>query len=296
MVWTHDRWRFPLPDGHRFPIDKYSRCASGQAAGVEVREAEPVPWAWLEAVHDPALLDRIRTGTLSVREQRGLGIPWSPRAGRARRSVGGTVAGARFALENGLGMNLGGGTHHAGRAFARGYCLFNDVAVALAHMRADAGPGASWSTATSTRATAPPTCWPATRLLHAVAARRAQLPVPADRVGPRRRPPERDRRRGLSRGAGAGARPSDSARRRARVLSRRRRPVARRPPRPAGAHQGRPAPARRACARPAAGRGRRGVRRAGRRLRGGRARHRRHPRRDRRRGGAARRTAAPAAR
>ena len=36
-------------------------------------------------------------------------------------------------------MNLGGGTHHAGRAFARGYCLFNDVAVALAHMRADAG-------------------------------------------------------------------------------------------------------------------------------------------------------------
>ena len=79
MVWTHDRWRFPLPDGHRFPIDKYSLLRErAEAAGVEVREAEPVPWAWLEAVHDPALLDRIRTGTLSVREQRGLGIPWSP--------------------------------------------------------------------------------------------------------------------------------------------------------------------------------------------------------------------------
>jgi acetoin utilization deacetylase AcuC-like enzyme len=140
VVWTHDRWRFPLPEGHRFPIDKYSLLRErAEAEGVEVREAEPVPWAWLEAVHDPALLDRIRTGLLSVREQRGLGIPWSPElVERGRRSVGGTVAAALSALENGLGMNLGGGTHHAGGAFARGYCLFNDVAVALAQMRADA--------------------------------------------------------------------------------------------------------------------------------------------------------------
>ena len=140
MVWTHDRWRFPLPEGHRFPIDKYSLLRErAEAEGVEVREAEPAPWAWLEAVHDPALLDRIRTGSLSVREQRGLGIPWSPElVERGRRSVGGTVAAARCALKNGLGMNLGGGTHHAGRAFARGYCQFNDVAAALAQMRAGA--------------------------------------------------------------------------------------------------------------------------------------------------------------
>jgi acetoin utilization deacetylase AcuC-like enzyme len=49
---------------------------------------------------------------------------------RGRRSVGGTVAAAGMALEAGYGMNLGGGTHHAGRDFARGYCLFNDVVVA----------------------------------------------------------------------------------------------------------------------------------------------------------------------
>jgi acetoin utilization deacetylase AcuC-like enzyme len=141
VVWTHDRWRFPLPEGHRFPIDKYSLLRErAEAEGVEVREAEPVPWPWLEAVHDPALLDRIRTGSLSVREQRGLGIPWSPElVERGRRSVGGTVAAARLALESGLGMNLGGGTHHAGRSFARGYCLFNDVAVALARMRDEEG-------------------------------------------------------------------------------------------------------------------------------------------------------------
>jgi acetoin utilization deacetylase AcuC-like enzyme len=104
----------------------------------EVREADAVPWEWLEAVHDAGLLERIRTGTLTVREQRALGLPWSPElVERGRRSVGGTVMAARQALTRGLGMNLGGGTHHAGRAFARGYCLFNDVVVALARLRAD---------------------------------------------------------------------------------------------------------------------------------------------------------------
>ena len=139
IVWTHDRWRFPLPERHRFPIEKYTLLRERvEADGIEVLEAEPVPWAWLEAVHEPALIERIRTGALSVREQRGLGLPWSAAlVERGRRSVGGTVSAAGLALERGLGMHLGGGTHHAGRDFARGYCLFNDVAVALARMRAD---------------------------------------------------------------------------------------------------------------------------------------------------------------
>jgi acetoin utilization deacetylase AcuC-like enzyme len=139
VVWTHDRWRFPLPERSRFPIEKYTLLRERvEADGVEVLEAEPVPWAWLEAVHEPALIERIRTGALSVREERGLGLPWSEAlVERGRRSVGGTVAAAGLALERGLGMNLGGGTHHAGRDFARGYCLFNDVAVALSRMRAE---------------------------------------------------------------------------------------------------------------------------------------------------------------
>jgi acetoin utilization deacetylase AcuC-like enzyme len=142
-LWSHDRWRIPLPPGHTFPIEKYALLrervvADGIAAPEEVHESEPVPWDWLAAVHDAALLARIREGTLSLREQRGLGLPWSPvLVERGRRSVGGTVAAARRALERGIGMNLGGGTHHAGRDFARGYCLFNDVAVTLARLRAE---------------------------------------------------------------------------------------------------------------------------------------------------------------
>ncbi len=140
-VWTHDRHRFPLPAGHRFPIDKYTLLRERvEAAGVEIRESGPVPWGWLNAVHDPALVARIQTGALTQREERAIGLPWSPGlVDRARRSVGGTVEAARHALEHGVGMNLGGGTHHAGRAFARGYCLFNDVVVALSRMRAERG-------------------------------------------------------------------------------------------------------------------------------------------------------------
>ena len=141
-LWTHDRWRFPLPARHRFPIDKYPLLrarviADGIARPAEIHETEPVPWALLERVHDHDLLARIRDGRLSVREQRGLGLPWSPQlVERGRRSVAGTLAAARHALEHGVAMNLGGGTHHAGHEFARGFCLFNDVVAALAELRA----------------------------------------------------------------------------------------------------------------------------------------------------------------
>src|SRR3954447_7445263 len=137
-VWSHDRWGIPLPAGHRFPISKYRLLRERVEGLVTVHEAEPVPWEWLAAVHAEDLLERIRLGTLTLREQRGLGLPWSDvLVERGRRSVGGTLSAARRALEHGIGMNLGGGTHHAGRDFARGYCLFNDVAVTLARLRAE---------------------------------------------------------------------------------------------------------------------------------------------------------------
>ena len=140
-VWTHHRWRFPLPARHRFPLDKYELLVErvledGLVPAGQVHEAAPAGWVELAAVHDPGLLSRIREGCLTVREERGLGLPWSRElVERARRSVGGTLAASEHALDFGVAINLGGGTHHAGRDFARGYCLFNDVAVALAALR-----------------------------------------------------------------------------------------------------------------------------------------------------------------
>jgi acetoin utilization deacetylase AcuC-like enzyme len=101
-----------------------------------VRHAEPVPWPELEAVHAPAYLRALRAGTLDRRAERALGLPWSPAlVERARRSVQATIEAGRDALSGGTGMNLGGGTHHAGRDQARGYCVFNDVAVMVAALR-----------------------------------------------------------------------------------------------------------------------------------------------------------------
>jgi acetoin utilization deacetylase AcuC-like enzyme len=139
FVWSHDRWAIPLPDGHRFPMSKYELLRRRvEADGVVVHESDAVAWEWLAAVHDRDLLERIRGGTLTRREERGLGLPWSEAlVERSRRSVGGTYGAARHALERGIGMNLGGGTHHAGRDYARGYCLFNDVAVTVARLRAE---------------------------------------------------------------------------------------------------------------------------------------------------------------
>ena len=163
----------------------------------------------LADVHDCGLLSRLREGCLTTREERGLGLPWSRAlVERARRATGGTLAAARHALRTGVAMNLGGGTHHAGHDFARGYCVFNDVAVALAALRRDGRAGR----AHRRRLRRPPGRRhgadhgrrPAH--VHALAPRRAQLPVPPHPLRPRRRHRHRHRRRPLPARAARGAR------------------------------------------------------------------------------------------
>ncbi len=141
--WTHDGFPFPLPDGHKFPITKYPRLkarllADGTARPADICASEPARWELLGQVHQAAYLERVRSGALSEREVRRLGLPWSAAlVERGRRSTQGTVNAAGDAMRGGFGMNLGGGTHHAGRAAACGYCLFNDIAVAIAALRAE---------------------------------------------------------------------------------------------------------------------------------------------------------------
>src|SRR3954471_8212936 len=142
--WSHDRHGFPLPQSHRFPLPKYRLLREGvEREGLgAVHGSDAAPWALLARVHDPAYLGRVRRGELTVREVRALGLPWSPAlVERGRRSAFGTVHAARDALASGLGMNLGGGTHHAAFAQGRGYCLFNDVVVAIAALRAEGALG-----------------------------------------------------------------------------------------------------------------------------------------------------------
>jgi acetoin utilization deacetylase AcuC-like enzyme len=131
-----DHFVLPLPDGHRFPMSKYSglraRVLDEDVLPPEaLHEPAPATWVDLALVHTPEYLEGVACGTLSREAQRRIGFPWSPAmVERARRSVGGTIAAAHAALEDGTAVNLAGGTHHAFPDRGQGYCVFNDMAVA----------------------------------------------------------------------------------------------------------------------------------------------------------------------
>jgi acetoin utilization deacetylase AcuC-like enzyme len=135
-----DHFVLPLPEGHRFPMDKYRRLRerAEAAGGFELLEPPAATDAELARVHDPAYIARVTEGRMDAREVRALGFPWSPAlVERSRRSNGATVAAARVALRSGAAGNLAGGTHHAQVAAAQGYCVFNDCAVAARAMQAE---------------------------------------------------------------------------------------------------------------------------------------------------------------
>lgn len=136
-----DRFNFFLPDGHRFPARKYpllrERVQRASLAPPEdIVESEPATDEQILRVHTPEYLRKLRDGTLSEKEQRRLGFPWSPALlERSRRSVGGTIGACRAALAEGVAMNLAGGTHHAYPDHGEGFCVLNDVAIAARAMQ-----------------------------------------------------------------------------------------------------------------------------------------------------------------
>ncbi|QEC50716.1 histone deacetylase [Baekduia soli] len=140
-AWSHSRFTFPLGPRSRYPLDKYALLRRRVVGDGSLREddiAEPLPIAWdaVLRVHDPVFVTRMRTGALEVREERVLGLQWSEQLiERTLRGLQGTLAAAGDALETGHGIMLGGGTHHAARASARGFCVFNDLAVATSELR-----------------------------------------------------------------------------------------------------------------------------------------------------------------
>lgn len=136
-AWSGSKYVIPLPPGHRFPIEKYALVREGAlAAGlVSPGRMHDPPAATdedLTLVHTHRYVQAVRNGTLTAAEIRRIGLPWSPElVERSVRVVGGTVTAVRTALEQGLAVNLAGGTHHAFADFGEGYCVFNDVAVAV---------------------------------------------------------------------------------------------------------------------------------------------------------------------
>jgi acetoin utilization deacetylase AcuC-like enzyme len=134
-----DHHHFPLPAGHKFPLEKYRLLRQSL-----VRDPRFVfhPAPLLLApdvlrVHHPEYVNGFLNGTLERQIIRRIGFPWSPElVERTLASAGATLAATRFALETGFGGTLAGGTHHAFRGEGAGFCVFNDLAIAIEWARA----------------------------------------------------------------------------------------------------------------------------------------------------------------
>ncbi|MCB1506883.1 MAG: histone deacetylase [Hyphomicrobiaceae bacterium] len=126
----------PLPPGHRFPGTKYRMLRErAQSEGVfEWAGLVPSPEVQISDLlraHDESYVRDAIAGRLTPDAMRRIGIPWSEvLIARSLATVGGSLAAARDALNDGISGQLAGGTHHAHRAFGSGFCLFNDLAVA----------------------------------------------------------------------------------------------------------------------------------------------------------------------
>ena len=142
-VFYYDQFHFPLPIGHRFPLNKYRLLRQRLEAEQLIPPENLIvaPEATLDQIgraHDADYIERVESGTLSMPEIRRIGLPWSAELmARVHRSVGSTIATCRTALREGVAVSLGGGTHHACRDHGEGFCIYNDTVIAARTMQAE---------------------------------------------------------------------------------------------------------------------------------------------------------------
>jgi acetoin utilization deacetylase AcuC-like enzyme len=113
-------------------MSKFARAAELVSAFADVQDPGLIGDDDLLRVHSIEYVGSIRNGMYNERTSLRLGLPWSPELStRAHCATAGTLAAARWGLREGLAANLAGGTHHAFADHGEGYCVFNDVAVAI---------------------------------------------------------------------------------------------------------------------------------------------------------------------
>lgn len=139
LAYFSDHIPILLPPGHRFPSDKYRLLRDQltlEIPGLKLIQSIPATQEQILRVHTEDYWQKLQQGTLSPLEQRRIGFPWSPKLiERSRCSTGGTIAAAHWAMDHRLGIHLAGGTHHAFADHGQGYCVLNDVAIAIEELR-----------------------------------------------------------------------------------------------------------------------------------------------------------------
>jgi acetoin utilization deacetylase AcuC-like enzyme len=141
LVYSDDYY---LPIGsHVFPAEKYQRIherllESGVADAKDFVSPQPASDEDILLVHTSQYVHKLKTGTLSAREELEMEIPYSPELVRAFwLAAGGSILAADYALNDRVAFNIGGGFHHAFPDHGEGFCMIHDVAVAIRRMQRD---------------------------------------------------------------------------------------------------------------------------------------------------------------
>jgi len=139
IAW-HQLYAHPLPEGHRFPMLKYELIPEQLLYEGTIEESnlfypEPVNEETILLTHTKAYWEQLRDLTLPSKEQRRIGFPLNAQLiERELRITQGTIDGARFAMENGIALNVAGGTHHSGTNWGEGFCLLNDQSISANYL------------------------------------------------------------------------------------------------------------------------------------------------------------------
>ncbi len=142
QVFYTPRYYAEIGEGHIFPIRKFELVrdrllAEGTLLPEELIEPSPASVEDVRLVHTEDYVSRLCNGSLTPKEIRRLGLPWSESlVRRSFYAVGGTIGAALVALAKGYGSNLAGGMHHAFADRGEGFCVLNDVAIAIRSLRA----------------------------------------------------------------------------------------------------------------------------------------------------------------
>jgi acetoin utilization deacetylase AcuC-like enzyme len=130
----------PLPEGHRFPMLKYELIPAqllheGSITAENIFSPAVCPDEIILWTHDKIYLDKLQQQTLSPKEQRHIGFPQSPALTQRELIIAqGTIDCCRYAMQNGVAMNVAGGTHHAFASRGEGFCMLNDMAIAANYL------------------------------------------------------------------------------------------------------------------------------------------------------------------
>jgi len=130
----------PLPEGHRFPMDKYELIPlqllrEGVITPAHIFSPAPLDEAAILLTHDAAYWHKLKHQTLSDKEQRRIGFTQSPALTLREITIcQGTIDCALHALQHGVALNVAGGTHHAFADRGEGFCLLNDFAIAANYL------------------------------------------------------------------------------------------------------------------------------------------------------------------